>query len=90
MFRFCGKRWRFSWVDRTALPKGRRGECDAPNVKAKEIRVRNDLQELVELETLLHEGLHACDWYKDEEWVHVAARNLAQFLYAHGWRRRRG
>lgn len=89
MFTFLGKRWRFRWVGRKEICRDRFGECDAPSTKGKEIRVRENQSEKDELETLIHEGLHACDWHKDEEWISDAARDLARFVYAQGWRRTR-
>jgi hypothetical protein len=89
VYSLCWKRWRLLWVERNELPKGRFGDCDPPHVPNKAIRVRKNLPEEVELEALLHEGLHACDWHKDEEWVGQAAGDLARFVYAQGWRRQR-
>jgi hypothetical protein len=85
---FLGRRWRFRWVSVSEI-RGKCGECDAPTTKGKEIRVLKSQADKEELETLIHEGLHACDWHKDEEWVEDAARDIARFVYAQGWRRNR-
>jgi regulator of replication initiation timing len=88
VFSFLGKRWRFRWVKSGEL-RNKYGECDAPTTKRKEIRIVGNQPELDELDTLIHEGLHACDWHKDEEWIGQAASDLARFIYANGWRRHR-
>lgn len=89
MFSFLGKRWRFAFVKRTDLPRGTKAECDGPHLKGKAIRVRENLPEATELEALIHESLHACDWSKDEEWISQAASDISRFVYAQGWRRTR-
>jgi len=92
--------WEVSFVPRLQSKPGKkgaksnvleeddRGECDPPTVKNKQIRIANDLPPEEELEVTIHEALHACDWYKDEEWVEITARDIAKMLYRKlGWRR---
>ena len=64
-----------------------RGDCDPPDVKNKMIRIAEDLPPSEELEVTIHEALHACDWYKDEEWVELAAKDISRMLFRLGWRR---
>src|SRR5688572_540621 len=91
---FLGKRWRFSFVPASRLGKDDKGKeilgsCDEPTGRSKQIRVRKGLNEKEELEVLIHEALHACDWHKDEDWVHRSGHDIAEFIYAQGWRRQR-
>ena len=64
-----------------------RGECEPPESKRKEIRVRSTLRGEERLEVVLHECLHAADWHKDEEWVERLAVDLAKILWKLGYRR---
>lgn len=64
-----------------------RGDCDSPDTRNKKIRIANDLPAREELEVTIHEALHACDWYKDEEWVEVVADDISRLLFRLGYRR---
>lgn len=65
-----------------------RGDCDPPTIKNKQIRIADDLPPEEELEVTIHEALHACDWYKDEEWVEITAKDISRLLYHKlGWRK---
>jgi len=77
-----GKRWRF---DETTTVEG--GDCDAPTVPRKTIRVNPDLPPERHLDVTLHELLHASDWHKDEEWVAQVATDVARVLWRLGYRR---
>lgn len=81
-----GKRWKFRWVTRSEMPKAW-GTCDAPDQPGKEIRIRKGQSEIDELDTVIHEVLHASDWHKSEEWVAEVAEDLARILIKLGWRR---
>lgn len=69
------------------LDEDDRGDCDSPDTKNKKIRIANDLPPQEELEVIIHEALHACDWYKDEEWVELTAEDIARLLTKLGYRR---
>jgi len=98
---FRGKRWRIVWASieriahlageeakRTGDPSTRTlGLCDAPNTKHKTIHMAEGQSPLCELDTAIHEGLHACMWDLDEEAVADSARDLARFLWRLGYRR---
>ncbi len=62
------------------------GNCDPPDLKGKKIRIADNLEPKVELEVIIHECLHAADWYKDEEWVRIAAEDISRVLWRLGWR----
>ena len=63
------------------------GKCDAPDTNDKKIRISKNLEEVEELDVLIHELLHAADWYKDEEWVERTASEIAKVLWKLGWRK---
>lgn len=63
------------------------GDCDPPDQKNKAIRVISSLEDRVELETFLHEMLHASDWSKDEYWVETCAFDISKALWRLGYRR---
>ena len=73
-------------VKKSEMP-GSAGECDGPKDKKKQIRIREDQRGLEHLDTLLHEGLHACFWDFDESVVLESARDLARLLWRLGYRR---
>lgn len=79
----CKKRWGIRF---TSL-KNNRGECDAPSIKNKEIRIDRKLSGQEELEVVLHEAWHACDWKADEEFVACASADVARLLWRLGYRR---
>ena len=70
-----------------SLDEDDRGDCDHPGTKNKKIRIATDLPPMEELEVTIHEALHACDWYKDEEWVETVADDIARLLWKLGYRR---
>jgi len=39
-----------------------RGICDPPSIRGKQIRIDERLKDEEQLEVILHELLHACDW----------------------------
>ena len=63
------------------------GDCDSPDRPNKAIRIIKSLRDRVELETFLHEMLHASDWSKDESWVEEVAHDISQSLWRLGYRR---
>lgn len=63
-----------------------RGLCDPPDARNKAIYVDSRLTGEARLEVLIHEILHACDWYRDEEWVGPVARDAARALWRLGYR----
>jgi hypothetical protein len=82
----CGKKWRL----RFAPLRNVRGDCDPPHASRKEIRIASGQSQIDELDTCLHEFLHAIDWQRDEAHVAEAATDIARILYRLGWRRTSG
>lgn len=81
--KLCGKYWQLRF---TTLHL-HSGECDAPRKRDKEIRIDKRLAGRDQLETLIHEMLHATDWRADEEHVQEAAEDIAAVLWRLGYRR---
>lgn len=69
------------------LGPGDKGSCDAPSLPNKTIRVRPSLKGRVELDTHIHEMLHACLWDLDEEAVCESAEDIARALWRLGYRK---
>ena len=63
-----------------------RGDCDDPSARNKQIRIANNLPPIEQLEVVIHECLHASDWFKDEEWIEEVAVDIARLLWKLGWR----
>ena len=82
--KLCGRHYN---VRRVRL-KNDWGQCDPPTVAGKEIRLDIGMSEHRELDTIIHEGLHACGWdVLDEAWVERAAHDLAKLVLKLGYRR---
>lgn len=81
---FGGKRWKIKELPESSAVDG---ECDSPEAPDKAIYIRKGLTEKVLLETLIHESLHALQWYLDEETVEEAGKDISSFLWRSGWRR---
>ncbi len=69
-----------------SVVEGTRGDCDDPTTKNKTIRIANNLPPIEQLEVVIHEALHASDWFKDEEWIEEVAVDIARLLWRLGWR----
>jgi hypothetical protein len=78
--RLFWKCWDFL-ITGDGIGPGRIGSCDCPEKTGKAMRVRPGLRGQEMVEGVLHEGLHAGDyWRSDEEWVRVMAKDLARLL----------
>lgn len=86
-FKICGRLYTILSVPRHTLPDQSDGFCDAPSERQKRIRIADDQGGQLELDTLIHEVIHAADWNQSEEWVTQVARDLARILYKMGWRK---
>jgi len=75
----CGQRWR---VQIGGAGPGLDGKVEHPKQRGKRIFISKAATEDPKLlmETAIHEGLHAADWSKDEEWVTRAAEDLTRLL----------
>lgn len=76
--RLRGKVWHVRYVKR--MPNTPDGECDAPDIPGKEIRIREGQQGRELVDTVIHEALHACFWDLDDEAVHEAGHDIARLL----------
>ena len=81
--RIGGKYWNLRF---TRL-KNHKGDCDAPILRKKEIRITKGLDPKEELEVVIHELLHSADWYKDEEWIERTGCEISHILWRLGWRK---
>ena len=63
------------------------GLCDPPDKPGKKIRICRSLRGKDELEILIHEMLHACDFHKDEPWVKTTANDISNVLWRLGYRK---
>ena len=79
-----GKRWNLLFAP---PEKGNRGDIDPPHTRGKTIRICPKLQDLAELDTLVHELLHAADWHRDEEWIETVATDISRVLWKLNYRR---
>ena len=77
-----GKRWRFE----RRKTQGAYGRCDGPHIKNKTITVDPRISGQTELDTVIHECLHAAFWDMDEEAVEEVATDLARILIRLGWK----
>jgi hypothetical protein len=78
-----GKRWHLRFVPRLRAD----GQCDPPYMPFKEILIATRLSGKRELEVLLHEMLHACNWQFDEEHISQMASDIADVLWRLKYRR---
>lgn len=76
------KRWRLKFIPRMVAD----GECDSPDTKNKEIRIREGLRGERRLEVIVHELLHACMWSFDEQFVDQIASDITRVLWKLGYR----
>jgi len=77
-----------AWVTlKFVLRRAIRG-CDGKyDAEKKQILVYNGLEDPYRLEIILHELLHAADYYKDEVWVKRTAHDIAEILTKLGYKR---
>lgn len=81
------REWKFLYSN--AIPKELNGDCTAPDIKNRTIRIRPCLDPYDELETIIHECLHACYWDLSEEVVEESASGIAELLIRLGYHRER-
>lgn len=79
-----GRVWDFR---RTAKrPRGAHGIADK-STRPPSIKVHAALRDETELETIIHEALHACLWDLDEEPIEETAESIASLLWKLGYRK---
>lgn len=83
--RILGRDWRLLFSSR--MPKGIVGLCEHPEEAGKTIRIKRGQNQRDELDTTIHEMLHAFGWHLSEEAVTEAANDMATILWRLGWRK---
>jgi hypothetical protein len=78
-----GKRWR---LKREKI-RGAYGTCDGPNEKGKSITIDPNISGQTELDTIIHECLHAAFWDMDEEAVSEVGTDMARILTRLGYKK---
>lgn len=73
-------------VHTKVLPSDVDGECDSPNTKKKQIRIRKDLKDQSLLDVYVHELTHAALWDLGEGPVASLANAVAHELWNDGLR----
>lgn len=64
------------------------GECTAPTAKSRYVKVDSRIRGELELDTTVHELLHAAAWeVLDDDWVDSTATGIARLLYRLGYRK---
>jgi len=81
-----GKFWNLVFTAK-GLPENTRGLCDPPTAKNKTIRIEPGQTPLLELDTIIHELIHAGLWDLDEEAVEELATDITVILDRLGYRR---
>jgi len=79
-----GRRYRLRYK---RLPPDEFGRCDAPDQPDKCIHIRKGLRGKQELDTLIHEMLHAALWDLDETAINDTAHDIALALWRIGYRK---
>lgn len=83
-FRIRGRVWGFV---RRKLPSGTFGLCDPPAKPGKRISIDNRLRGRLEMDTTIHELLHAACWDLSEEAVDETATDISRALWRIGYRK---
>lgn len=73
-------------VPQAVLGRGTRGDCDCPPGRHPTIRVSRSISDRLQLDTWIHELLHACRPELDEAAVSDTASNIAKVLWKLGYR----
>lgn len=73
-----GKKWAMRWVNR--LAGGNLGDCSPPDEPGRVIRIARGQSPESELDTIIHEILHAAHWDLDESAVKETAEDIARIL----------
>ena len=63
------------------------GECSSPLAGVREIKIRRGQSSRAELDSIIHESLHASFWAKDESIVKQTANDISRLLWKLGYRK---
>jgi hypothetical protein len=78
-FSILGKLWRVVFKSRMGKGDKRHdGRCSDPAVANRTIELRKSLEGKRLLTVVIHEALHAADWWKDEAWIERVAEDIAE------------
>lgn len=77
------RRWKLRFVP--YLGPNKRGDCDPPETKGKEIRICSGQTPEREMDTIIHECLHAQGWHIDEAFIERASTEIARVLTRAGF-----
>lgn len=89
---FCGKSYKLSWVNPGEFlnEEGKMakadGLCQDPKAPDKTITIDPDIHEKDLLATALDEGIHACLWELNNDFVDDMSNSLSEFLWRMGFR----
>lgn len=89
---FAGNKYKIAWEkptdwkDDQGRPVELTGLCDPPDEPGKTIMIDPDVDELVFLKTIVDEGIHACDFSIDNDYVDRMSETIGEFLWRVGFR----
>ncbi len=89
-FHVLGKRWNLVRKSLGYSSDGHHidGKCDPPDKANKCIYIGTHVKDADELETVVHEVLHAAAWHVlDETFVETTAKDLSRLLWKLGYRK---
>jgi hypothetical protein len=83
--KLMGRMWRLRYVPQL---KDAWGSCDDPMNKGRAIKISREAKGRKELEILLHEMQHACNWLQaSEEFITQSSHDMANVLWRLGYRK---
>ncbi len=82
-----GKEWHIKFVRSREIPSDRWGDCGHPEDPKPTIRVRRAVEGKNRMDLIIHEALHAIYPDETEEMVNRSATEIANLLWACGYRR---
>jgi hypothetical protein len=75
------------WTLGRCRGRGERGGCEGPHVPGRILDIPIHGRRLEDLNTIIHEALHAALWDLDEDSVKETADGVAWLLWRCGWRK---
>jgi hypothetical protein len=82
-----GREWHIHFVRSRDIPSDRWGDCGHPDDAKPTIRVRRAVEGKNRMDLIIHEALHAIYPEETEEMVNRSATEIANLLWACGYRR---
>ena len=85
LVKLMGRMWRLKFVSNLVDCWG---SCDDPAKTGRTIRISREAKGRKELEILIHEMQHACNWIQSsEEFITQSSKDIANVLWRLGYRR---